>query len=627
MPVRRREFASEQAYFNYLSGFRDRARTDDADDPHIRNDNLLDGLIGGAFGRSGGGWTNPVTGVGTFARDKVMQARFDEPYRISDPELSALYNGNDIAKRIVTAKPKEMFRRGWCLVVQPDPAEEGDKQNAGDLEQKQGGESGPAAPGTPLVDPADTGPAASRAASSQFALPVATSLPKAAPGAERAGSPENNGPIKPTNQPAGPTLASSGRPAAGGTSPANQGEGADLAKEIEAYGKRLGLIPRLFEACVFGRLYGGGLLIMGADDGAPMSEPLDETKIRSVKYFSWIDRRFVIAATWYTEIGEKYGEIESWDIVNPFGGESNTRVHESRVIRFDGEPVDFLMRRRLLGWTLSVLQAPYDVMRQFDQSFQGISNLMADLAQAVMKIDGLMQLISTDQKTLQTRMAMVDMARSTTRMLLLDAENEDFERKPTPLTGVADTLEMQMLRLAASAEMPVALLFGREPSGLNATGDADFRRWYDVCGGEQRTYLQPRLERIYQIICAAKDSPTKGKVPTLGFTWHKLYAPSELEQANIRWLMAQADEKYVANEIVLPEEIATSRFRDGELHLDTEIDLELRQEALKTAELPPSGAEKAQQEQDNQQADRELQAAALKAKTAGAKPAPAAGGK
>jgi phage-related protein (TIGR01555 family) len=272
-------------------------------------------------------------------------------------------------------------------------------------------------------------------------------------------------------------------------------------------------------------------------------------------------------------------------------------VHESRVVRFDGAPVDFLMRRRLLGWTLSCLQAPYDTLRQFDTSFQGVSNLMADVAQAVMKINGLSQLISNDQRTLQTRMAMVDRSRSVGRMLYVDAENESFERVPTPMTGVADVLEMQMLRCSAAAEMPVAILFGREPSGLNATGDADFRRFYDVISGRQKYELEPKLRRLYTLICLAADSPLRGKLPARGleFIWHALYCPSEKEQAEIRWLMAQADEKYVQNEILLPEEVAMSRFRNGELGLDTEIQTNLRIEALDSAELPPSGAEKAKQ--------------------------------
>ena len=163
---------------------------------------------------------------------------------------------------------------------------------------------------------------------------------------------------------------------------------------VETYANKLQLRGKAKEASVFGGLYGGGLLIVGADDGQDMAMPLDETQIRTVRYLSWVDRRFVFASTWYADIGPQFGEVETWEIINPFGGQANTRIHESRVVRFDGAPVDFLMRRRLLGWTLSVLQAPYDAMRQFDMSFQSIANLMSDLSQAVMSVNGLAQMIS-----------------------------------------------------------------------------------------------------------------------------------------------------------------------------------------------------------------------------------------
>lgn len=664
----------------------------------LRSDNMLDGLISTApGGPTGGGWTNKVTGLGTFGRDKVMQGSYQEAFRISDVELSALYNGNDLAKRVVETVPKEMFRRGWVLVVPQDDEDEEAEPPQGKtaLEQPAGGESGPAAPGSPLVDPmgADPANATAKVPQSQIGDKVApdgsglgaspdksgaqvggsqdekiangdplgppspSGAARVAPAAPGAGAHPLEDPTKdPTavHDPMGEQLAKGPHDQSGsgdamtptsmrkpappapqtdedgsgkiagpnGDGPGgDQGKGADLAKDAEVYAARLNLKARFLEACIFGRLYGGGMLIFGADDGQDMALPLDETKIKTIRYLAWIDRRFAFASSWYSEIGPKYGEVRTWQIVNPFGGQSNTVVHESRVIRFDGAPVDFLMRRRLLGWTLSTLQAPYDTLRQFDTSFQAISNLMSDMSQAVMKINGLAQLISNDQATLQTRMQMVDISRSSARMLYIDAENEEFERTATPLTGVSDVIQMQMLRTAAAAGQPVAILFGREPSGLNATGDADFRRFYDQTAGEQKADLEPKLRRAYTLIFAAQDGPTAGKVPQNGleFVWHKLYEPSEKEQAEIRWLMAQADDKYIDNGTLLPEEVAVSRFRSGDLHLDTEIDIELREESLATAELAPSGAAKAQQEAD-QAKDLAITSANAKGSNAGGKP-------
>jgi len=560
----------------------------------VRNDSLLNGLIGGnGGGHYQGGWVNPLTGHGT-GRDKVTHGEFREPHRLPDAELSALWNGNDLAKRIVGAKAKEMFRRGWILAFPGAPGPDDPKAALADAAAKAPAAAPPPGgtppPGAPKPRTDDAGPT--------LAAPVSDE--------------GESGPAGP----AATAIADPPKPGSVDPNPGDQAGKADLAKAVELYAKPLQIRARFLEACIFGGLYGGGLLIMGLDDGADMSTPVNEENIRSFKYLTWIDRRFIVAQSYYETIGPKYGEVEVYNIINPFGNQDNSLVHESRVIRFDGEPVDLFMRRRLAGWTLSRLQSAYDVMRQFDMSFQSVANLMSDLSQAVMKINGLAQLISNDQKTLQTRMQLVDMQRSTTRMIMLDAENEAFERVATPLTGVDDVLENMMLRMAAAAEMPVAILFGREPSGLNATGDADFRRFYDMIAGDQVNEVQPKLERLYSLICAAKDSPCKGKLPDGGleFTWHKLYAPSELEQSTIRWNMAQADDKYIANGTLLPEEVAMSRFRSGDLHLDTEIQGDLRRAKLATAQLAPSGAEKFQADQDAKKQELEIKSKAVDAK-------------
>jgi phage-related protein (TIGR01555 family) len=530
-----------------------------------------------------------------------MSGRYGEPIRLDDVQISALYNGNDLAQRIICTKPKEMFRRGWVLVVKTNDATDNGANAAAQV--PTGGESGPAAPGAPLVDP--------------MSGSAAPAMAPPAPGANIT-DPMGEGPSRPIAAPSpGPvTPAQANKPAP----VADQNANADLAVQAEAYASRLALIPRAQEASIFGRAFGGGLMIVGADDGQDMSTPLREDNISTIRYLSWIDRRFVFASTWYATIGPKYGEVETWEIINPFGGQANTRVHETRVVRFDGMPVDFLMRRRLLGWTLSVLQAPYDILRQFDQSFQGLSNLMADMSQAVMKINGLAQLISNDQATLQTRMQMVDMSRSTARMLYIDAENEEFTRQPTPLTGVGEAIQMQMLRVSAAAEMPVSRLFGRQPSGLNATGDADIRQWYDQIAGDQKQVLEPKLLRLYSLIFAAKDGPTGGRVPDLSFVWHKLYEMSELEQSTIRFNMAQADDLYIGNGTLLPSEVAMSRFRNGDLHLDTEIDMDEREK--QPTELAPQGNDAIEKQHDQAV---KLAAAKPAAPVAGKGPPPARG--
>ena len=87
--------------------------------------------------------------------------------------------------------------------------------------------------------------------------------------------------------------------------------------------------------------------------------------------------------------------------------------------------------------------------------------------------------------------------------------------------------------------------------------------------------------------------------------------------------MAQADDYYINNQTLLPAEVAMSRFRSGDLHLDTEIDTEKRTTALASTELAPMGAAKAEAEAE-QAKDLAVTSANAKGEAAvGVKKAPA----
>jgi hypothetical protein len=105
----------------------------------------------------------------------------------------------------------------------------------------------------------------------------------------------------------------------------------------------------------------------------------------------------------------------------------------------------------------------------------------------------------------------------------------------------------------------------------------------------------------------------------LTFTWHKLYEPSEKELSEIYFNMAQADSLNIQSGMLLPSEAAQSRFRSGELRLETEIRTDLRTSALAAATLAPEGGAKADAEA--QHAKDLIKAKGDAAPGAGAKPA------
>jgi phage-related protein (TIGR01555 family) len=318
---------------------------------------------------------------------------------------------------------------------------------------------------------------------------------------------------------------------------------------MEQKHQELQTITRLVEACTWANVFGGAIMYVGAVDGRKPEEPLDMGRIKSVEFLSVWDRRDLhIYSIDANLLSPTFGQPELYQL-RPVGGlraplqGTPVLIHHSRVIPFDGALTTRRRKARNLGWSDSLYQRVFERLRGYNASWDAVEVLLEDFSQAVFKIGGLREMIcSKDGATqLQARMEAAEMSRSVLRAMLLDAENEEFERKPTPMTGLPETIELFMLRIAAAAQMPVTLLFGRSPAGLNATGDNDLRQYYDRIRAEQNAIGRPQLERLSRILWASRP---EGEPENWSFKFRPLRQLSDDQIAQIHHTQAQADQLY-----------------------------------------------------------------------------------
>lgn len=359
--------------------------------------------------------------------------------------------------------------------------------------------------------------------------------------------------------------------------------------------RRLDVGLNVRDAMIWGRLYGGAVVIIGADDGGGAEEPLNEDAIRSVKFLHVVDKRYLVPDTYFEDPlnDENFGEPQTYRVVTRRGA-TNVVIHRSRLLVFGGSHTSDEERDRLGGWDHSVITPVYDVLRMFDSVWKSAEHLMSDASQAVFKIQGLMSMLAGGQKdVLQTRMQLVDMSRSVARALLLDAEaGEEFTREASSFTDAQNMLEKFMMRLASAVDIPVTILMGRSPAGQNATGDADFRWFYDTIRTAQENELRPQLEKLVRLVMLAADGPTGGKEPEAwGLSFAPLWQNTPSEQAELEKKHAEKDKLYIDAGVVLPEEVALSRYRPEGWSADTTIDRELREEMLEAEATMPAATD------------------------------------
>ena len=359
----------------------------------------------------------------------------------------------------------------------------------------------------------------------------------------------------------------------------------------------LDAVNGLRRAWQWARLYGGGGVFIGADDGLDPREPLDESAIKSVRFAVDVDRIDLIPQTWETDpLSARFGKPRIYQLVRngTGGGAQNASVHASRIIRFDGVEPTKRRRQTLQGWGDSVLQRVYVDLQQARGAYAAVSGLMHEASQGVFKMKDLMLMMAGDRDdTLKRRMEAMDMSRSVARAILIDADGESYERVEVgSLTGLVEAMDRFTNMVSASSEIPVTVLMGQAPAGLNATGESDIRSWYDAVEAEREAMLRSRAERMVKLLLKSKDGPTGGvEPPGWKVTFPPLWQPTPSENADLRLKTSQADQVDIASGVLMPEEVALSRYRKEGYSTETSIDLEARESALKSGEAVGEGEE------------------------------------
>lgn len=349
----------------------------------------------------------------------------------------------------------------------------------------------------------------------------------------------------------------------------------------------LGLLPTFLEAAVWGQLLGGGLVLIGLDDGQASSQPIDFTKLRKVQWLRAVSRSEVVISAIDEDVASgRFGEPELYAVTETRAAVSETtKWHHTRVIRFGGEHTPPRMRIRNQGWDLSVLDAVISKLALHDGMWEGAGAMMTDGSQGVWKIKGLFQAVVSGQlEEIEARFRISDRARSLFGSMLLDADKEDFSYVHRQFAGLDGLLAQSAIRTAAAARMPVTVLYGQSPSGLNATGESDIRLWYDRCEQYQTFDLLPAIERVVELVFRSLEGPTAGVEPE---AWAVRMRPvrkaTPMEELELRARQAQIDTAYINAGVLASLEVAISRFTPEGFSTETQIELVERERGLRAA--------------------------------------------
>ncbi|WP_186650001.1 phage portal protein [Fluviispira vulneris] len=334
-----------------------------------------------------------------------------------------------------------------------------------------------------------------------------------------------------------------------------------LSEQFNREFKKLSLRNHIEKSWKDARKYGGSVLLFGFDDGQTIDQPLNINRVRAIKWVISFNRYQISAEEIDTDITSKnFGKplFYKFNSTNNYtdGFKKVELFHASRCIRFEGSDIGEDDFKRNSYWHGSVFESLYTPLRDFNIAHENVAAAFPEIWQGIYKIPTFIDAIATNNVELvQKRISAMDDMRSNFRAIVLGGD-EEFDRKSLQLSGIPELLDRVTNRLVAASGMPHSKLLGEGSQG-NTSGRTEQSEWYDIVSHKQEQYLQPILEQIGEFFSYYLN---KNSDEEIAIEFASLYQQDPLKEAQVRLQNAQADNLYINNQTLDPEEVAESRF-------------------------------------------------------------------
>lgn len=230
------------------------------------------------------------------------------------------------------------------------------------------------------------------------------------------------------------------------------------------------------------------------------------------------------------------------------GSSTMVRIHPSRMVKF------IRNRNPKSGAGTSDLVAIAPTIFAAETARDNVVALTTEARIDVLSVEGLMAAVQDPVQEAQMikRYTLAREMKATNKMLVLDKEGEEYSQKSSSFATLPDVIETMRREVAAAAEIPYALLFGRD-GGLGSNGETELASYYDSIKTMQETDIQPACEPLDE--CVIRSA--LGSRPTeIYMEWQSLWQASDKERAEIGEKIANAAKTLVDAGIV-PAEVMT----------------------------------------------------------------------
>lgn len=301
---------------------------------------------------------------------------------------------------------------------------------------------------------------------------------------------------------------------------------ADELQQLEEKMSDCNDIEILKDCLRWGRLYGGGCILINTEQGHDTPFNPETIKGKEVEFLA-VDRWQCIPLASSLFLAEKFM------LQDNLHNEGEEIVFDkSRVLTFTGKTQPYYLRNLLQGWGASIFE---DIIPQLNQYLKANSVILELLDEAkidILKISGLSDLLmsSEGEAVVRRRVDIAAANKNYKSMLTMDA-NDDYDQKQLSFGSVDQMLEKIFLLICSCLRIPYSKIFGKGANGLGTGADLDIENYNAMINSDVRVPATRILKQMIDIRCYQLFGR---KIPDLTVTWKPLRVMSEKETADIQ---------------------------------------------------------------------------------------------
>ena len=337
--------------------------------------------------------------------------------------------------------------------------------------------------------------------------------------------------------------------------------------------------------------FGRAQLFVRMKDASPeeVQTPLflDPRKIRqgSLEGFSLVDpmTTYPFHYNALNPMAEDYYKPTSWYVMSQ-------RVHASRLLNFISRPVPPILRPAYNFGGVPLAQMAMPTVNNWLVTRDNVNKIIQNYRTTAFGTDMGDALGGGRGSQMLDRAKLFVLQRDNQGLFLYDKNKEDLKELNTSLAGLDKLQAQAQEHMSAVCNMPLVVLLGITPTGLNASSEGEIAVFYDFIASRQETLHRPNLEHVIKLIQLSELGDIDEDID---FDFVPLKQLDDEAKARIRKSTADADAQYVAMGSVDPEEARKRLANDpdsGYSNLDLSEPIPPPDPELVKAELPKLAA-------------------------------------